>query len=86
MLADSILRHLPSEEHQMLALLSVNSAAGVVNKLITKLSPGLSDVLTLSQIAVAAVTILWIFRRAKTAKLHNQKLEKQANRKPKRKQ
>lgn len=70
------MKNLP-HEFQALAFISVNTSLEVAKKVIVSIEPVLSPVLTIFQIAIAAVTVLWIWRRARGAKLENQKAEKE---------
>jgi hypothetical protein len=61
-----------SHEHQAFSLMAVNIALPAVKWVISAIEPFLSPLLTLAQIVIAVLTAVWIWRRAKGARLDNQ--------------
>lgn len=68
-------------DHQVAVLALVNLAAEAAKKCVTWIEPVLSPVLTFAQIAVAIVTIVWIWQRVKGAKLDNKLKKKELDKK-----
>lgn len=64
------MRNLPAE-HQAMVLLVINGAVDVLNKLVAAVQPVLTPLLTLGQLVIAVGTAVWIWRRARGAKLDN---------------
>jgi hypothetical protein len=64
-----------THEYQALAILSANTILELVKKAVVAIEPLLGPILVMGQIGVAVVTVVWIWRRAKGAKLENQNLE-----------
>jgi len=65
-----------SPEFQALGLLSANTIAEAIKHALAAIEPMLNPILVMLQIGIAAVTIIWIWRRAKGAKLDNEKAER----------
>jgi hypothetical protein len=72
-------------EHHLLALFSVNMILELIKKLVVAVEPLLSPLLIMVQIAVAVGTLIWIFRKARGAKLENEQKERDLKTKSKRK-
>lgn len=70
-----------SLEHQALSLMAVNTALPAVKSMLTAVEPFLGPLLTLGQIVIAIFTAVWIWRRAKGAKLDNKIKERDLNEK-----
>ena len=58
-------------DHQVAVLALVNIAVEAVKKVVLWIEPVLGPVLTIGQIVIAAVTIIWIWQRVKGVKLDN---------------
>jgi hypothetical protein len=68
-------------DHQVAVLALVNLGAEAVNKFFTWFAPVLSPMLTLAQIVVATVTIVWVWQRVKGARLDNKLKQKELDKK-----
>lgn len=64
------MKNLPVEL-QAVMLLTTNGLLEAFQKVVTAVQPLLSPLLTLGQVVIALATIIWIFRRARGAKLDN---------------
>ena len=69
------MKNLP-HEFQALAILSANTILAGIKHVIIAVEPVLNPLLIALQIVIAVITIVWIWRRAKGAKLDNQQKER----------
>jgi hypothetical protein len=60
-----------SVEHQAMVLLILNGAMDMLNKVIMAVQPVLTPLITAGQIVITMGTAVWIWRRARGAKLDN---------------
>lgn len=68
-------------DHQVAVLALVNLVAEAAKKFVTWVEPVLNPALTIAQIVVAVVTIVWIWQRVKGAKLDNKLKQKELEKK-----
>lgn len=68
-------------DHHVAVLALVNLAAEAVKKIFLWLAPVLGPVLTLGQIVIAVVTVIWIWQRVKGVKLDNKRKQNELDKK-----
>jgi len=70
-----------SQDNAAIVLLAANSLASGFKNVVDLVAPALAAVLILTQIVVALVTVVWIWRRAAGAKLENNAAKRRGNKK-----